>query len=89
MQGKIGLEEHFAIPETLGDSKGYLPDHTWPDAHITLAWYGLAAGSFDPLQTLREAVLAWPESLAEIRANQDFARVPGLIDALEESARGQ
>ena len=31
MQGKIGLEEHFAIPETLGDSKGYLPDYTWPE----------------------------------------------------------
>ena len=23
MQGKIGLEEHFAIPETLGDSQVY------------------------------------------------------------------
>src|SRR5207248_7456884 len=31
MQGKIGLEEHFAIPETLNDSKGYLPDYTWPE----------------------------------------------------------
>jgi gamma-resorcylate decarboxylase len=31
MQGKIGLEEHFAIQETLGDSKGYLPDSTWPE----------------------------------------------------------
>ena len=26
MQGKIGLEEHFAIPETLSDSKGFLGD---------------------------------------------------------------
>jgi len=31
MQGKIGLEEHFAIADTLGDSKGYLPDTTWPE----------------------------------------------------------
>src|SRR3954462_15552762 len=31
MHGKIGLEEHFAIQETLGDSKGYLPDSTWPE----------------------------------------------------------
>lgn len=29
MQGKIALEEHFAIPDTLSDSKGFLPDHTW------------------------------------------------------------
>jgi len=29
MQGKIGLEEHFAIPETVNDSRGYLPDETW------------------------------------------------------------
>src|SRR4051812_4450442 len=31
MQGKIGLEEHFAIPETLSDSKGYLGDNVWPE----------------------------------------------------------
>ena len=31
MQGKIGLEEHFAIPETLSDSKGFLADSTWPE----------------------------------------------------------
>lgn len=30
MTGKIALEEHFAIPETLNDSRGYLPDDTWP-----------------------------------------------------------
>jgi len=31
MQRKIGLEEHFAIPETLNDSRGYLPDDTWAE----------------------------------------------------------
>jgi 2,3-dihydroxybenzoate decarboxylase len=31
MEGKIGLEEHFAIPETLGDSKGFLGDAVWPE----------------------------------------------------------
>jgi len=31
MQRKIGLEEHFAIPETLSDSRGYLPDDTWAE----------------------------------------------------------
>ena len=31
MQGKIGLEEHFAAPETLNDSKGYLSDSAWPE----------------------------------------------------------
>jgi 2,3-dihydroxybenzoate decarboxylase len=31
MQGKIGLEEHFAIPDTLGDSKGFLPDKIWAE----------------------------------------------------------
>jgi 2,3-dihydroxybenzoate decarboxylase len=31
MQGKIGLEEHFAIPDTLNDSKGYLGDNVWPE----------------------------------------------------------
>src|ERR1043166_8962883 len=30
MQGKIALEEHFAIPETLMDSAGFVPDSYWP-----------------------------------------------------------
>jgi predicted TIM-barrel fold metal-dependent hydrolase len=29
MKGKIGLEEHFAIDDTLNDSRGYFPDETW------------------------------------------------------------
>ena len=31
MHGKIGLEEHFAIPATLNDSKGFLGDAVWPE----------------------------------------------------------
>jgi 2,3-dihydroxybenzoate decarboxylase len=31
MKGKIGLEEHFAIPDTLNDSKGFLGDAVWPE----------------------------------------------------------
>lgn len=31
MQGKIALEEHFAIPETLQDSAGHLPDDCWDE----------------------------------------------------------
>src|ERR1700687_4409913 len=31
MQGKIALEEHFAIPETLMDSAGCVPDSYWPE----------------------------------------------------------
>ena len=30
MDGKIGLEEHFAIEETLADLRGFLIDETWP-----------------------------------------------------------
>jgi len=30
MLGKIGLEEHFAIDETLADSGVFLPDRIWP-----------------------------------------------------------
>jgi gamma-resorcylate decarboxylase len=29
MKGKIGLEEHFAIDDTLMDSKGFFPDNIW------------------------------------------------------------
>ena len=29
MKGKIGLEEHFAIPETLNDSAGFVPGEYW------------------------------------------------------------
>jgi 2,3-dihydroxybenzoate decarboxylase len=31
MQGKIGLEEHFAIGQTLADSSAFLPDRVWPE----------------------------------------------------------
>jgi 2,3-dihydroxybenzoate decarboxylase len=31
MTGKIALEEHFAIPETLGDSRGFFPAHAWAE----------------------------------------------------------
>ena len=31
MQGKIGLEEHFAIPETLEDSRGFFPGDIWTE----------------------------------------------------------
>ncbi len=31
MEGKIGLEEHFAIEETIMDSRGFLADSVWPE----------------------------------------------------------
>jgi 2,3-dihydroxybenzoate decarboxylase len=31
MKGKIGLEEHFAIPETVNDSAGFVPDDHWAE----------------------------------------------------------
>ena len=31
MNGKIGLEEHFAIPETLQDSAGFVPGDYWKE----------------------------------------------------------
>ncbi len=36
MKGKIGLEEHFAIPETLMDSKGFVGEETWNDLKARL-----------------------------------------------------
>ena len=29
MQGKVVVEEHFALPETVGDSAGFVPDGDW------------------------------------------------------------
>src|ERR1700751_636894 len=31
MHGKIALEEHFAIPDTLMDSAGFVPESYWPE----------------------------------------------------------
>src|SRR5207253_10030331 len=31
MKRKIGLEEHFAIEETIDDSKGFLRPDVWPE----------------------------------------------------------
>jgi hypothetical protein len=36
MWGKIGLEEHFAIPETLDDSRGFFPDRIWSELKARL-----------------------------------------------------
>ncbi len=36
MQGKIGLEEHFAIPETIGDSAGFVPGSYWVELQARL-----------------------------------------------------
>jgi 2,3-dihydroxybenzoate decarboxylase len=36
MEGKIALEEHFAIDETLNDSAGFLGDDVWPELSARL-----------------------------------------------------
>ena len=36
MQGKIALEEHFAIPDTIEDSNGFLAAETWPELKARL-----------------------------------------------------
>ena len=36
MQGKIALEEHFAIPETLQDSAGFVPGDYWTELSARL-----------------------------------------------------
>lgn len=36
MQGKIALEEHFAIPDTLNDSAGFLSADVWPELRARL-----------------------------------------------------
>ena len=36
MRGKIALEEHYAIDDTLGDSAGYLPEETWGELSARL-----------------------------------------------------
>jgi hypothetical protein len=64
--------------------RAVLADPTWPQGHIAVAWYGLVTGKFDPLPRLREAVRVSPSSLAEIRANLEFARFPELLAALDQ-----
>jgi predicted TIM-barrel fold metal-dependent hydrolase len=36
MQGKIVVEEHFAIPETLGDSRGLWSEETWSELRMRI-----------------------------------------------------
>ncbi len=36
MQGKVILEEHFAIQDTIGDSAGFAPDAVWPELESRL-----------------------------------------------------
>src|SRR5919201_1168992 len=36
MQGKISLEEHFAMPETVSESRGFFADNMWPELQARL-----------------------------------------------------
>lgn len=36
MRGKVALEEHFAIRETLSDSAGFVPDYDWTEISARL-----------------------------------------------------
>jgi predicted TIM-barrel fold metal-dependent hydrolase len=36
MQGKVALEEHFALPETVQDSAGFLPGQYWTELNARL-----------------------------------------------------
>ncbi len=36
VDGKIALEEHFALPETVGDSSGFAPAEYWPELRLRL-----------------------------------------------------
>jgi gamma-resorcylate decarboxylase len=36
MKGKIGLEEHFALEDTLGDSQPFVPPDCWPELRARL-----------------------------------------------------
>jgi hypothetical protein len=67
--------------------RAVLADPTWAPGRITLAFYGLVTGKFDPLPMLREAVRLAPDSLETIRADPTFARFPDLIAALAKPGR--
>ena len=65
MQGKIALEEHFALDETLGDSKPFVPADHWDELRRRLEDYRAAgldevvlAGLYTPEETTRNANVA-------------------------------
>jgi gamma-resorcylate decarboxylase len=47
LQGKIALEEHFAVEDTLADSRGYLPEETWPELKSRLTDHDKRLGLMD------------------------------------------
>ena len=62
MQGKIALEEHVAIPDTLMDSAGFVPDSYWPELK----------------ERLLELVLEGKRWFDLVRFNKAFEIVPSL-----------
>ncbi len=76
MQGKIGLEEHFAIPETLNDSKGFLGEAVWPELQkrlLDLQEYRLAQMDRHGMELMLLSLNA-----PAIQAIPDPARAVGL-----------
>jgi len=82
--GKIGLEEHFAIAETIDDSRGFLPAEVWPvlkaqltDVHETrLAQMDEHGVEMMILSLNAPAVQAIPDA---VRANEIASRANDFL----------
>jgi gamma-resorcylate decarboxylase len=75
MLGKIGLEEHFAIAETLADSGVFLPDRVWPVLSRRLM----------DIQTERIAMMD-QHGMAMMILSLNAPTVQGLVDPVQAAA---
>ena len=66
MQGKIALEEHFAIPETLMDSAGFVPESYWPELRERLLDYFGSSSAKATMDSSSEHVTANVNSVAHV-----------------------
>ena len=91
MKGKIGLEEHFAIADTLNDSKGFLGDHVWPELEkrlLDMQPYRLEQMDRHGLQTMILSLNAPAiQAIADVRKATQIARKANDFLAAEVSKR--
>ena len=78
MQGKIALEEHFAVEQTLADSKGFFPDSIWQELrHRLLDIHDTRLGQMDE-QGIELCILSLNaptvQAVPDVRAAGELAR---------------
>ena len=81
MQGKIALEEHFAIEDTLMDSAGFLGEHVWEELKSRLL--DIQVRRIGEMDRHGVEVMILSLNAPAVQAIPDKKRASAIIEALK------